>query len=74
MSFSDNKLVDGGSNSNYVIDLRDISNRNAARDKVKEVRLEWGKAIRGTKIVDKKSVIRGVRSTFKDMMKIGVSF
>ncbi len=45
--------------------------RNAAFDIVKEVRLEWGKASRSTKIIDKKSVIWGVRSTFKDTMKIG---
>ncbi len=71
MSLGVNKLVDGGSNSNYFIDLRDISDRNAALDIVKEVRLEWGKASRSTKIVDKKSVIWGMRSTFKDTMKIG---
>ena len=45
--------------------------RNAAFDIVKEVRLEWSKASRSTKIIDKKSVIWGVRSTFKDTMKIG---
>ncbi len=44
--------------------------RNAALDIVKEVRLEWGKASRSTKIIDKKSVIQGVRSTFQDTMKI----
>ncbi len=44
--------------------------RNAAFDIVKEVRLEWGKASRSTKIVDKKNVIWGTRSTFKDTMKI----
>ncbi len=66
-----NKLVDSGSNSNYFIDLRDILDRNAAFDIVKEVRLEWSKASRSTKIIDKKSVIWGMRSTFKDTMKIG---
>ncbi len=45
--------------------------RNAAFDIVKEVRLEWGKASRSTKIIDKNSVIQGVRSTFKNTMKIG---
>ncbi len=45
--------------------------RNAAFNIVKEVRLEWGKTRRITKIIDKKSVIWGVRSTFKDTMKIG---
>ena len=49
----------------------EIPKRNVAFDIVKEVRLEWGKASRSTKIIDKKSVIRGVRSTFKDTMKIG---
>ncbi len=43
--------------------------RNAAFDTVKEVRLEQGKASRSTKIIDKKSVIRGMRSLFKDTMK-----
>ncbi len=57
MSLGVNKLVDGGSNSNYFVDLRDILDRNAAFDVVKEVRLEWGKASRSTKIVEKKSVI-----------------
>ncbi len=45
--------------------------RNAAFDIVKEVRLEWSKASRRAKIIDKKSVIRRMRSTFKDTMKIG---
>ncbi len=49
----------------------DILDRNAAIYIIKEVRLEWGKANRNTKIIDKKSVIQGVRSAFKDMMKIG---
>ncbi len=71
MSLGVNKLVDGGSNSNYFIDLRDILDKNAAIDIVKEVRLERSKASRSTKIIDKKSVIRGMRSTFKDTMKIG---
>ncbi len=44
--------------------------RNAAFDIVKEVRLERGKAGRSTKIIDKMSVIRGMRSAFKDTMKI----
>ena len=44
--------------------------RNTAFDIVKEVRLERSKASRSTKIIDKKSVIQGVRSTFKDTMKI----
>ncbi len=68
-SFSVDKLVDGGSNSYYFIDIFHMLDRNAAFDIVKEVRLEWGKASRSTKIVDKKSVIWGVRSTFKDTMK-----
>ncbi len=70
MSFCVNKLVDGGSYSNYFIDLRDISDRNAALDIVKEVRIEQSKASRSTKIIDKKSVIHGMRSTFKDAMII----
>ncbi len=45
--------------------------RNAAFDIVKEVRLEWSKASRSTKIIDKKSVIQGMRCAFKDTMKIG---
>ncbi len=69
-SYSVNKLVDGGSNSNYFIDLRDILDRNAALDIVKEIRLEQSKANRSTKIIDKKIVIWGMRSAFKDMMKI----
>ncbi len=44
--------------------------RNAAFDKAKEVKLEWSKASRSTKIIDKKSVIQGMRSAFKDTMKI----
>ncbi len=71
LCFNINKLVDGGSNSNYFVDLRDISDRNAAFDIVKEVRLEWSKARRSTKIIDKKSVIWGVRSPFQDTVKIG---
>ncbi len=70
LSFSVNKLVDSGSNSNYFIDLWDDLDRNAAFDIVKEVRPKWGKASRSTKIIDKKSVIQGVRGTFKDTMKI----
>ncbi len=70
LSLGVNKLVDGGSNSNYFIDLRDILDRNAALDIVEEVRLEQGKASRSTKILDKKSVIQEVRSIFKDTMKI----
>ena len=66
-----NKLVDCSTNSNYFIDLIDISDRNAAFDIAKEARLEQGKASRSTKIIDKKSVIQGMRSAFKDMMKIG---
>ncbi len=69
-SFSVDKLVGGGSNSNYFIDLTDILDRNAALDIVKEVRLEWSKASRSTKIIDKKSVIWGMRSAFKVTMKI----
>ena len=65
------KLVDSGSDSNYFIDLRDISDRNAALDIVKEVRLEQSEASRSAKIIDKKSVIWGMRSAFKDTMKIG---
>ncbi len=61
-----NKLVGGGSNSNYFIDLRNILDRNAAYDIVKEVRLQWSKASRSTQIIDKTSVIWGVRGTFKD--------
>ncbi len=45
-------------------------NRNAAFDIVKVVRLEWGKTSRSTKIIDKNSVILGVRGTFNDTMKI----
>ncbi len=71
MSLGVNKLVDGGSNSNYFFDLRDILDRNAALDIVKEVRLEWSKSSRSTKIIDKKSVIWGMRSAFKETMKIG---
>ncbi len=63
--------MDGGSNYNYFVELQDILDRNAEFGIVKEVRLEEGKASRSTKIIDKKSVIWGVRSTFKDMMKIG---
>ncbi len=63
--------MDGGSNYNYFVELQDILDRNAEFGIVKEVRLERGKASRSTKIIDKKSVIWGVRSTFKDMMKIG---
>ena len=70
MSFSVNKLVDGGSNSNYLIGLRDILDRNAALDIVKEVRLEWDKASISTEIVDKKIIIQVVRSTFENTMKI----
>ncbi len=70
LSLGVNKLVDSSANSNYFIGLRDVLDRNAAFDIVKEVRLEWSKASRSTKIIDKKSVIRGVRSTFKDTMKI----
>ncbi len=40
-------------------------------DIVKGVRLEQGKASRSTKIIDKKSVIKGVKSTFKDTIKFG---
>ncbi len=40
LSFIVNKLVDGDSNSNYFVDLRDISDRNAALDIVQEVILE----------------------------------
>ncbi len=43
---------------------------NAAFDIVKEIRLEQIKASRSTKIIDKNSVIRGMRSAFKDTMKI----
>ncbi len=39
-------------------------------DIFKEVRLEWSKTSRSTKIIDKKSVNQGVRGTFKDTMKI----
>ncbi len=60
-----NKLMDGSSNTN-----QDILDRNTAFDIVKEVRLEQGKASRSTKIVDKKCVIRDVRRTFKDTMKM----
>ncbi len=45
--------------------------RNEAFDIVKEVRLELSKASRSIKIIDKKSVIWGMRSAFKDTMKIG---
>ncbi len=71
MSLGVNKLVNVCSNSNYFIDLRDILERNAAFDIVKEVRLEQSKASRSTKVIDKKSAIWGVRSIFKDTMKIG---
>ncbi len=71
LSFCANKLVDSGSNSNYFIKLLNILDRNAALDIVKEVRLEQGKTSRSTNIVDRKSVTMGVRSTFKDTMKIG---
>ncbi len=63
--FSVDELVDCGSNSNYFIDHWDILDRNAAFDIVKEVRLERGKSGRSSKVIDKKSVIRGVRSIFK---------
>ncbi len=44
VSIGVDKLVDGGSNSNYFVNLRDISDRNAALDIVKEIRLEWVEA------------------------------
>ncbi len=43
---------------NYFIDLLNIMDMNAAFDIVKEVRLEWGKASKSTKIVDKKGNIQ----------------
>ncbi len=70
MSLGVDKFVGGGSNSNSFIDLRDISDRNAAFNIFKEVRLEWGKTSRSAKIVDKKNVIQGGRSTFEDTIKI----
>ncbi len=45
--------------------------RNTAFDIVKQVGLEWSKAGRSTKTIDKKSVIQGMRSAFEDMMKNG---
>ncbi len=45
-------------------------NRNSEFDIVKEVRLDWSKANTRTKIIDKKGVIWGVSSTFKDMIEI----
>ncbi len=44
--------------------------KNAAFDIVNEVRLEQGKASKSIKIVDKKSIIWGMRSTFQDTVKI----
>ncbi len=63
-------LVDDGSKTNDFIDLRDILERNAALDIVKEVRFERRKASRSTKIIVKKSVICSMRSAFKDTIKI----
>ncbi len=71
LHFCVNELVGGTSNFNYFVDLQDISDMNATFDIVKEVRLDQGKASISIKITDKKSVIWGVRSIFKDMMEVG---
>ncbi len=39
-------------------------------DLIKEVRLEQSKARKNAKIIDKKGIIWGGRSTFQDMMKV----
>ncbi len=66
-----NRLVDGSSDSNYFIVLRNITYRNAAFDIVEEVRLEWCEADQSTKIIDTKDVTWDVTSKFQDKMKSG---
>ncbi len=50
----------------YFVDLHDIMNMNSAFNIVKEVRHQWSKTSKSTIIIDKKSIIQGVRSSFKD--------
>ncbi len=57
-------------NFNDFIGISNVVDRNTSFNVVEEVTLEWKKASRSTKIIEKQCVIQGDRCIFKDVMII----